>query len=359
MGPTNRTASMSQDVNSPASRGVTFDKLREVYYEQARGLVEGGVDLLLLETIFDTLNAKAALFAISQYNDEYFAATGATRSGHGVRHHHRPERAHAFRADGRSVLDFRFAHGPAERGHQLRARREANAPVRRGTFASRARPHQLPPERRPAQRVRRIRRDAGIDVRRPARICVQRLAEYRRRLLRHRRPRTSRRSPKRCADLQPHVLSKPERYTRFSGLEPLVLRPDSRFVNIGERTNVTGSPKFSKLILAGEFEAALSVARQQVENGAQIIDINMDEAMLDSEQAMTTFLHHIAAEPDIARVPIMIDSSNWKIIEAGLKCIQGRGIVNSISLKEGEEAFRAARAAGPALRRGHGRDGVR
>ena len=140
--------------------------------------------------------------------------------------------------------------------------------------------------------------------------------------------------------LAPHVLSKPERYTRFSGLEPLVLRPDSRFVNIGERTNVTGSPKFSKLVLSGQYEEALAVARQQVENGAQIIDINMDEAMLDSEHAMTTFLHHIAAEPDIARVPIMIDSSNWKVIEAGLKCIQGRGIVNSISLKEGEEAFR-------------------
>ncbi len=140
--------------------------------------------------------------------------------------------------------------------------------------------------------------------------------------------------------LAPHVLSKPERYTRFSGLEPLVLRPDSRFVNIGERTNVTGSPKFSKLILGGQYEAALAVARQQVENGAQIIDVNMDEGMLDSEQAMTTFLHHIAAEPDIARVPIMVDSSNWKIIEAGLKCVQGKGIVNSISLKEGEEAFR-------------------
>ncbi len=122
-----------------------------------------------------------------------------------------------------------------------------------------------------------------------------------------------------------------------------MLRPDSRFVNIGERTNVTGSPKFSKLILGGQYEAALAVARQQVENGAQIIDINMDEAMLDSEQAMTTFLHYIAAEPDIARVPIMVDSSNWNVIEAGLKCIQGRGIVNSISLKEGEEAFRSAR----------------
>src|ERR1700681_935143 len=141
-------------------------------------------------------------------------------------------------------------------------------------------------------------------------------------------------------EIKPHILSKPERYTRFSGLEPLVLRPDSRFVNIGERTNVTGSPKFSKLILGGQYEAALAVARQQVENGAQIIDVNMDEGMLDSEQAMTTFLHHIAAEPDIARVPIMVDSSNWKIIEAGLKCVQGKGIVNSISLKEGEEAFR-------------------
>ena len=130
-------------------------------------------------------------------------------------------------------------------------------------------------------------------------------------------------------------------------------------MNIGERTNVTGSPKFSKLILAGKYEAALAVARQQVEGGAQIIDINMDEAMLDSEQAMTTFLNYIASEPDIARVPIMIDSSKWSVIEAGLKCIQGKGVVNSISLKEGEEAFRAARPAGPALRRGHGGDGVR
>ena len=154
------------------------------------------------------------------------------------------------------------------------------------------------------------------------------------------RPLISRRLPNAVRGLQQHALSKAERHTRFSGLEPLVLRPDSLFVNIGERTNVTGSPKFSKLILGGQYEAALAVARQQVENGAQIIDVNMDEGMLDSEQAMTTFLHYIAAEPDIARVPIMIDSSNWKVIEAGLKCVQGKGIVNSLSLKEGEEAFR-------------------
>jgi len=142
------------------------------------------------------------------------------------------------------------------------------------------------------------------------------MAEYRRRLLRN-YARSYRAIAEAVRGLPPHILSKPERYTRFSGLEPLVLRPDSRFVNIGERTNVTGSPSFSKLILGGQYEAALAVARQQVENGAQIIDVNMDEAMLDSEQAMSTFLHHIAAEPDIARVPIMIDSSNWKVIEAG------------------------------------------
>ena len=131
-----------------------------------------------------------------------------------------------------------------------------------------------------------------------------------------------------------------ERYSRFSGLEPLVIRPETNFVNIGERTNVTGSPKFAKLILSGQFEEGLTVAKQQVEGGAQIIDVNMDEAMLDSEQAMTTFLNYIASEPDIARVPIMIDSSKWSVIEAGLKCIQGKGIVNSISLKEGEEVFK-------------------
>ena len=131
-----------------------------------------------------------------------------------------------------------------------------------------------------------------------------------------------------------------ERYSRFSGLEPLVIRPETNFVNIGERTNVTGSPKFAKLILSGQFEEALAVAKQQVEGGAQIVDVNMDEAMLDSEQAMTTFLNFIASEPDIARVPLMIDSSKWSVIEAGPKCIQGKGIVNSISLKEGEEVFK-------------------
>src|SRR5207244_8351009 len=140
--------------------------------------------------------------------------------------------------------------------------------------------------------------------------------------------------------LPPRVPPKVEPFSRFSGLETLVIRPDTNFVNIGERTNVTGSPKFSKLVLSGQYEDALAVARQQVEGGAQIIDVNMDEGMLDSEQAMTTFLNHIASEPDIARVPIMIDSSKWSVIEAGLRCSQGKGIVNSLSLKEGEEPFK-------------------
>src|SRR5579862_7483395 len=339
MGPTNRTASMSQDVNSPASRGVTFDKLRDVYYEQARGLVEGGADLLLLETIFDTLNAKAALFAVSQYNDEFFQATGhrvpvmvsvtiTDQSGRTLS----GQTIEAFWISVSHMDLLSVGINCALGAKQMRPYVEELshlAPIHISCHPNAGLPNAFggfdeTPERMAAD-LHDFASSGWLNIAggccgtRPAHI--QAIAEA-------------------VRGLAPHVLSKPERYTRFSGLEPLVLRPDSRFVNIGERTNVTGSPKFSKLILAGELEAALSVARQQVENGAQIIDINMDEAMLDSEQAMTTFLHHIAAEPDIARVPIMIDSSNWKIIEAGLKCIQGKGIVNSISLKEGEKIFR-------------------
>ena len=339
MGPTNRTASMSQDVNSPASRGVTFDKLREIYYEQTRGLVEGGADLLLVETIFDTLNAKAALFAITQYLDEYFAASGqripimvsvtiTDQSGRTLS----GQTVEAFWISVSHMDLLSVGINCALGAKQMRPYIEELshlAPVHISCHPNAGLPNAFggfdeTPERMAAD-LRDFASNGWLNI--AGGCCGSTPAHIRA-----------------IADalrgLAPHVLSKPERYTRFSGLEPLVLRPDSRFVNIGERTNVTGSPKFSKLILGGEYEAALAVARQQVVNGAQIIDINMDEAMLDSELAMTTFLHYIAAEPDIARVPIMIDSSNWKIIEAGLKCIQGRGIVNSISLKEGEEAFR-------------------
>jgi 5-methyltetrahydrofolate--homocysteine methyltransferase len=335
MGPTNRTASMSQDVNSPASRGVTFDKLREVYYEQARGLVEGGVDILLVETVFDTLNAKAALFAI----DEYFEASGqrvpvmvsatiVDQSGRTLS----GQTIEAFWISISHMDLLSVGINCALGAKQMRPYIEELsriAPIQISCHPNAGLPNAFggfdeTPETMSAD-LHEFASSGWLNIvggccgTTPAHIRA--IAEA-------------------VRDLQPHRLSKPERYTRFSGLEPLVLRPDSRFVNIGERTNVTGSPSFSKLILGGQYEAALAVARQQVENGAQIIDVNMDEAMLDSEQAMSTFLHHIAAEPDIARVPIMIDSSNWKVIEAGLKCVQGRGIVNSISLKEGEEAFR-------------------
>jgi 5-methyltetrahydrofolate--homocysteine methyltransferase len=335
MGPTNRTASMSQDVNSPGSRGVTFDQLREAYREQARGLTEGGADLLLLETVFDTLNVKAALFAV----EEYFEASGQripvmvsvtivdqsgrTLSGQTIE-------AFWISISHMDLLSVgvNCALGP----EQIRPHIEELskiAPVHISCHPNAGLPNAFggfdeTPESMSAD-LREFSANGWLNIvggccgTTPAHIRA--IAES-------------------VRGLKPHVLAKPERYTRLSGLEPLVLRPDSNFVNIGERTNVTGSPKFAKLILSGQYEAALAVARQQVENGAQIIDINMDEAMLDSAEAMTTFLHFLGAEPDIARVPIMIDSSNWSVIEAGLRCIQGKGIVNSISLKEGEEVFR-------------------
>jgi 5-methyltetrahydrofolate--homocysteine methyltransferase len=335
MGPTNRTASMSQDVNSPASRGVTFDKLREVYYEQVRGLVEGGVDILLVETIFDTLNAKAALFAI----DEYFEASGmrvpvmvsvtvVDQSGRTLS----GQTIEAFWISVSHMDLLSVGINCALGAKQMRPYVEELshlAPIYISCHPNAGLPNAFggfdeTPERMSAD-LHEFAANGWLNI---AGGCCGTTPAHIRAIV------------EAVRGLPPHVLSRPDRYTRFSGLEPLVLRPDSRFVNIGERTNVTGSPSFSKLILGGQYEAALAVARQQVENGAQIIDVNMDEAMLDSEQAMSTFLHHIAAEPDIARVPIMIDSSNWKVIEAGLKCVQGRGIVNSISLKEGEEAFR-------------------
>jgi 5-methyltetrahydrofolate--homocysteine methyltransferase len=335
MGPTNRTASMSQDVNSPASRGVTFDKLRAVYYEQARGLVEGGVDILLVETIFDTLNAKAALFAI----DEYFEASGlrvpvmasvtiVDQSGRTLS----GQTIEAFWISISHMDLLSVGINCALGAKQMRPYVEELshlAPIHISCHPNAGLPNAFggfdeTPETMSAD-LHEFAANGWLNI---AGGCCGTTPAHIRRIA------------EAVRGIPPHLLSKPERCTRFSGLEPLVLRPDSRFVNIGERTNVTGSPSFSKLILSGQYEAALAVARQQVENGAQIIDVNMDEAMLDSEQAMSTFLHHIAAEPDIARVPIMIDSSNWKVIEAGLKCVQGRGIVNSISLKEGEEAFR-------------------
>ena len=335
IGPTSRTASMSQDVNSPASRAATFDQFRAAYSEQVRGLIDGGVDTLLVETIFDTLNAKAALFAIEEVFEKSGARlpvmvsvtivdqSGRTLSGQTVA---------AFWISVSHMNLLSVGINCALGAKQMRPYVEELsrvAPIYISCYPNAGLPNAFggfdeTPEKMSAD-LRDFAANGWLNI---AGGCCGSTPAHIRAIA------TA------VKGLKPHVLSTPEPYTSFSGLEPLVVRPDTNFVNVGERTNVTGSPKFSKLILDGKFEQALSIARQQVEGGAQIIDVNMDEAMLDSEQAMTTFLNYVASEPDIARVPIMIDSSKWSVIEAGLKCIQGKGVVNSISLKEGPQTFK-------------------
>ncbi len=335
LGPTNRTASMSPDVNNPAFRATTFDNLVDAYYEQIRGLMDGGVDALLVETIFDTLNAKAALFAVEKYFDTagrrvpvMISVTITDNSGRTLS----GQTVEAFWNSVSHIGMLSVGINCALGAKQMRAYVEdlaTVAPVFMSCYPNAGLPNafggydELPAE------TSAILKDfaangwlnivGGCCGTTPAHIRA--IAEA-------------------VRDFPPRIPPKVEPYLRLSGLEPLTFRPDLNFVNIGERTNVTGSPKFSKLILNGEFEEALSVARQQVDNGAQIIDVNMDEGMLDSEGAMTRFLNLIASEPDISRVPIMIDSSKFSVIENGLKCVQGKGIVNSISMKEGEDAFR-------------------
>src|SRR5438876_1090835 len=335
IGPTNRTASMSPNVNNPAFRAITFDQLVEAYTEQVSGLIDGGVDLLLCETVFDTLNLKAALFAVDQYFETkgrrvpvMVSVTITDRSGRTL--------------SGQTVEAFwnSIAHMPllsvgincALGAKQMRPYIEELsqiAPVFISCYPNAGLPNAFggfdeTPEIMSAD-LREFSERGWLNIvggccgTTPAHIKA--LAEA-------------------VRELSPRTPATPEPYTRLSGLEPLTIRPDTNFVNIGERTNVTGSPAFAKLVLSGDYEGALAVARQPVDGGAQIIDVNMDEAMLDSKEAMSTFLRLIASEPDIARVPIMIDSSKWEVIEAGLKCVQGKGIVNSISLKEGEETFK-------------------
>jgi 5-methyltetrahydrofolate--homocysteine methyltransferase len=335
MGPTNRTASLSPDVNNPAFRAVTFDELVAAYAEQVRGLMDGGVDLLLLETIFDTLNAKAALFAIDRYFEEQgrrvpvmVSVTITDRSGRTL--------------SGQTVEAFwnSISHMPllsvgincALGAKQMRPYIEelaGLAPVYISCYPNAGLPNAFGGFDETPDIMGADLRDfaangwlnlvGGCCGTTPAHIAA--IAEA-------------------VQALPPRRSVTPEPYTRLSGLEPLTIRPDTNFVNIGERTNVTGSPKFSKLILGEDYEGALTVARQQVEGGAQLIDVNMDEGMLDSKAAMVKFLHLIASEPDISRVPVVIDSSKWDVIEAGLKCVQGKGVVNSISLKEGADSFK-------------------
>ena len=334
IGPTNRTLSLSPDVNDPGFRAITWDELVNAYYEQARGLIDGGADLILIETVFDTLNAKAALFAVETLKQErdldipimvsgtITDASGRTLSG---------QTAEAFwisisHADVLSV-GLNCALGAKQlRSYVKDLSRMADTFI--SAYPNAGLPNEFgeydqSPEHM-ASLIRPFLEDGIVNV--IGGCCgstpdhIKAIAEV-------------------AAEYPAREIPELEPRPNFSGLEPMVITENTNFVNVGERTNVTGSRKFLKLIKAGDFEEALSVARQQVEGGAQIIDINMDEGMLDSQEAMVKFLNLLAAEPDISRVPIMIDSSKWDVIEAGLKCIQGKGIVNSISLKEGEEAF--------------------
>jgi len=378
IGPTTRTASLSPDVNDPGFRNVTFDQLVSAYTEQIRGLVDGGVDILLVETIFDTLNAKAALFAIDSYlptinhgaclparqgsaknsggenkqlpviiSGTITDASGRTLSG---------QTLHAFWISIKHANPLAVGLNCALGAKEMRPYLEELsrlAPCYISCYPNAGLPNQFGGYDQTAPDMAKLVQEFATSsfVNILGGCCgttpehIKHIAEL-------------------VKDIPPRKVPEIPSPTALSGLEPLVIRTDidpstelgmasstnlginpersrrANFINIGERTNVTGSKQFARLILAGDFESALSIARQQVESGAQAIDVNMDEAMLDSEKAMTKFLNLIAAEPDIARVPLMIDSSKWSVIEAGLKCVQGKPIVNSLSLKEGEKIFK-------------------
>ena len=334
LGPTSRTASISPDVNDPGYRNVTFDELVDNYLESIKGLVDGGADILLVETIFDTLNAKAALFAIETFFEReqrrwpvmisgtITDASGRTLSG---------QTAEAFWNSLNHIKPLSFGLNCALGANELRqyveelsrvcdcyvsAHPNAGLPNAFGGYDET--PEMLAEEIESWAKTGIVNIVGGCCGTSPEHI--QAIAE-------------------RVAAVNPRKVPEIEAKLRLSGLEAFNVGADALYVNVGERTNVTGSKAFARMVLEGRYDDALAVARQQVENGAQIIDINMDEAMLDSIAAMDRFLKLIASEPDISRVPIMIDSSKWEVIEAGLKCIQGKGIVNSISMKEGEAKF--------------------
>jgi 5-methyltetrahydrofolate--homocysteine methyltransferase len=334
LGPTNRTASISPDVNNPGYRAVSFDDLRIAYAEQVRGLIDGGADIILIETIFDTLNAKAAIFAAREVYEEkgihlpvmisgtITDLSGRTLSGQ------TPE---AFWNSVRHADPFSIGLNCALGANAMRAHLAEISAVAQ-TFVCAYPNAGLPnafgqydetPEEMAAQ-IEDFMRDGLVNI---VGGCCGSTPDHIRAIAAA------------AARHAPRAIPYIPRHMRLSGLEPFTLTDAIPFVNVGERTNVTGSAKFRKLITAGDYAAALDVARDQVANGAQIIDINMDEGLIDSARAMTEYVNLIAAEPDIARVPLMIDSSKWEVIEAGLKCVQGKPLVNSISLKEGEEAF--------------------
>ncbi|HEX4027111.1 MAG TPA: methionine synthase [Rhizomicrobium sp.] len=334
LGPANRTATISPDVNDAAFRNITFDQLRETYREGARGLIRGGSDVLMIETVFDTLNCKAAIYAIEEVYEEmgvrlpvWISGTITDLSGRTLT----GQTAEAFWHSVRHANPFAIGLNCALGAKELRpyiaelagacdtlvsAHPNAGLPNEFGGYDES--PEQMAGMIEEFARAGLVNIVGGCCGTRPEHIAAFGRA---------------------ISDVPPRRIPEKPKYMRLSGLEPFTLTPDLNFINVGERTNITGSARFRKLIVANDYETALNVAREQVENGAQVIDINMDEGMIDGEAAMTRFVNMMAGEPDISKVPLMIDSSKWSVIQAGLKCCQGKVIVNSISLKEGEEPF--------------------
>ncbi|MGB5287214.1 MAG: methionine synthase, partial [Ignavibacteriaceae bacterium] len=336
LGPTNKTLSLSPNVNDPGYRAVTFDEMVNAYYEQTRGLVDGGVDIILIETIFDTLNAKASIIAVQKHLDEkgielplmisgtIVDQSGRTLSGQTV------EAFYISVSHARNLVSVGL--NCALGAKQMRPFVEDLSNVSDkfiSVYPNAGLPNEMGGYDETPQTMASVLEDflASGFVNIVGGCCgttpdhIKAISEI-------------------VKNYKPRIPKNQEPYLRLSGLEPVILRPDSNFMNVGERTNVTGSKKFARLIKDNNYDEALSVARDQVDGGAQVLDINMDEGMLDSEAAMTKFINLLEAEPDIAKLPIMIDSSKWSVIEAGLKCLQGKGIVNSISMKEGEQVFK-------------------
>ncbi|TXF89055.1 methionine synthase [Neolewinella aurantiaca] len=334
VGPTNRTLSISPDVNDPGYRAITFTQLADAYYTQIKGLADGGSDLILIETIFDTLNAKAALFALNRVREELDRelpvmisgtitdASGRTLSGQTVEAFY-----YSIAHSNPLCVGLNCALGAQEmRVHLAALSKVAECNVH--AYPNAGLPNEMGEYDQDAEEMQQYIRDfaasgfvnliGGCCGTTPDHIGAM---------------------AKAIDGMKPREIPTLPPYSTYAGLEPLVVRPETNFINVGERTNVTGSRKFSRLIMNGKYDEALAVALHQVEGGAQVIDVNMDEGLLESKEAMVTFLNLVMAEPDIAKLPIMIDSSKWDVIEAGLQCVQGKCIVNSISMKEGEEEF--------------------
>ena len=334
IGPTNRTGSLSPDVNNPGFRNISFDELKEAYYEQAKGLFDGGVDLFLIETVFDTLNCKAALYAVKTLLEEKDSklpilvsgtitdASGRTLSGQTVEAFW-----HSIRHADLLGVGLNCALGAEQIRPWLNELSNASD-INVFVYPNAGLPNEFGEyDQSPVEMANIVKEFANSGLVNLVGGCCGTTPNHIRAIVES------------VEGIKPRSIPKIKPLTKLSGLEPVTIRPESNFINIGERTNVTGSAKFRRLIKENNFEEALSVAKDQIENGAQIIDVNMDEGLLDSEEAMENFLRLIASEPDISKVPIMIDSSKWTVLEIGLKNLQGKGIVNSISMKEGKEEF--------------------